>query len=305
MNKMISEGHFRKLTTAEASHEPDNVWYLPLMAVTNPNKPNKVRLVLDAAAKSHGMSLNDCLMQGAQNINSLIGVLTRWREKRIALTSDEIAMFSQIRVDERDRPSLRFLWRDYPRAGDFDVYESPVLIFDAACSPSIASYCYRRTATELGDGNPLVVTAVHEESYVDDIMSGTATEAEAVQLIKNLTLTLRRAGFELGPWGSNSSELLNLLNTEQRSEEDFSVGKVDDQRALGIVWKPSLDILTYREHVPPDIVTKRTLMLTVMSVFGPIGCRSGWLLRGKLLLQKLWQQGISWDGGGPEELTAE
>ena len=35
MAKMISDGHFRKLTAEEASHEPQNVWYLPLMAITN------------------------------------------------------------------------------------------------------------------------------------------------------------------------------------------------------------------------------------------------------------------------------
>ena len=34
MAKMISDGHFRKLTAEEASHEPKNTWYLPLMAVT-------------------------------------------------------------------------------------------------------------------------------------------------------------------------------------------------------------------------------------------------------------------------------
>ncbi|XP_043203370.1 uncharacterized protein LOC122371261 [Amphibalanus amphitrite] len=96
-----------------------------------------------------------------------------------------------------------------------------------------------------------------------------------------------------------------MLKPEQRSENDLSVGKTDDHRALGIVWKSSLDKLTYREHVPPEIVTKRTVMSTGMSVFDPIGYLSGWLLRGKLLLQQLWQQGISWDEGVPEELTAE
>ena len=302
MTKMIADGHIRKLTPEEASQEPKNTWYLPLMAVTNPNKPNKVRLVLDAAARSYGMSLNDALMQGPQNMNSLVGVLCRWRENRVALTSDVVAMFSQIVMDPRDRPSLRFLWRDDRHNSDFDVYESPVLIFGASCSPSIAGYCYRRTAADFGGSDPLVTRAVNEDSYVDDLMTGTETEAEAVQLVGKLSDTLRRGGFELGPWTSNSSAVLKQLKPEQRSDDDFSIGRSDDHRALGVVWKPNRDMLTYRMHEPPEAATKRTVMSTVMSVFDPIGFLTGWLLKGKLLLQQLWKRDLTWDDRLPEDL---
>ncbi|XP_043234664.1 uncharacterized protein LOC122387998 [Amphibalanus amphitrite] len=251
------------------------------------------------------MSLNDSLMQGPLNMNSLAGVLIRWREKRVALTSDVVAMFSQILMNEQDRPSLRFLWRDDSRDGDFDVYESPVLIFGAACSPSIASYCFRRTATDFGDGDPLVTRAINEDSYVDDLMTGAATEAEAVQLIGQLTETLRRGGFELGPWTSNSPAVLSQLMPEQRCEDDFNVGNADDHRALGVVWKPSSDMLTYRTHVPPETATKRTVMSTVMSVFDPLGYLTGWLLRGKLLLQQIWKRDLSWDDKIPKDLEQE
>ena len=223
----------------------------------------------------------------------------------MALTSDVVAMFSQIIMDPRDRPSLRFLWRVDRRDGEFDVYESPVLIFGAACSPSIAGYCYRRTAAEFGDGDPLVTRAVNEDSYVDDLMTGVETEAEAVQLIGRLSETLRRGGFELGPWTSNSPAVLSQLQPEQRSEEDFCVGKSDNCRALGVLWKPSLDMLTYRVHVPPETATKRTVMSTVMSVFDPIGYLTGWLLHGKILLQKIWRRDLVWDDNIPEDLNAE
>ena len=41
LQKMLCDGHFRKLTAEEASREPDNTWYLPLMAVRSQNKPKK------------------------------------------------------------------------------------------------------------------------------------------------------------------------------------------------------------------------------------------------------------------------
>ena len=89
MNKMLADGHFRKLTQEEASHEPDNTWYLPLIAVSSTNKPNRIHLVLDAAAKSQGKSLNDFLMPGPQSTNALTGVLYRWREQPIELLSSQ------------------------------------------------------------------------------------------------------------------------------------------------------------------------------------------------------------------------
>lgn len=59
------KGYAHRLTQAELlAADPKRVWYLPISAVTNPNKPGKVRLVWDAAAKVAGISLNSLLLPG-------------------------------------------------------------------------------------------------------------------------------------------------------------------------------------------------------------------------------------------------
>ena len=306
MGKMISDGHVRKLTAEEASIEPPNTWYLPLLAVTNIHKPGKVRLVLDAAAKSHGKCLNDFLMRGPDYFNSIPGIILRWREKPVGMTSDVVAMFSQILIEPSDRASLRFLWRGRRRDGPYDVYESSSVIFGSKSSPSTAGYCYRKTGELFGDGKPEVLRAIFDDTYVDDIICGAENSEEAAALIENLTSTLRRGGFELGPWASNSSEVLKTLPSDLRSEGDISL---DDgtfgQRALGLIWSPSTDELTYTAKAAPEVVTKRTMLSHVMSVFDPIGLLSGWLLTVRLLLQQLWKEDLEWDSPIPEELKGE
>lgn len=51
----IEKGYFVR---ASGEHQ-QKTWFLPHFPVVNPYKPNKLRIVFDAAAKSHGRCLND------------------------------------------------------------------------------------------------------------------------------------------------------------------------------------------------------------------------------------------------------
>ena len=84
-------------------------WYLPHTSVVSPRKPEKLRVVFDWASKSHGHSLNDYLMKGPNLVNSLVGVLLRFRKHPVAVVADIESMFHQVRVAPRDRDALRFL----------------------------------------------------------------------------------------------------------------------------------------------------------------------------------------------------
>ena len=297
--EMENNGHFRKLTAEEAEEEPPNTWYLPLLAVTNEKKPGKVRLVLDAAAKSKDVCLNDYLMQGPENMNSLPGVLLRWREWHFRLCSDVKAMFSQIKMSPQDTPSLRFLWRGDRREGPFDVYESPVLIFGAKSSPSIAGYCFRRTADEFA--SPEVASLMKRDTYVDDVITGANEEHAAVELARDIATALRGGGFELSEWTSNSAQIKSHLEAEkvQRLQLEPATTKT-----LGLTWMPRLDMLTY-ESRPDDVdpVTKRTIMSQTMQIFDALGYLNGWILNVRLIIHKLWQLKYDWDDEVPDDVT--
>ena len=116
------------------------------------------------------------------------GILIRWREKKIALTSDVEGMFSQLEVAIDDRPSLRFLWRGTRREREFDQYELPVVKFGEKSSPLVAAHCYRRTAATFESSNADVMSAVNEDTYVDDIIARKNEESDAIDLVMCLKL---------------------------------------------------------------------------------------------------------------------
>ena len=92
----------------------DREWYLPHHPIINPNKPGKVRRVLNDAAKYHGTSLNKSLLIGPDLLQNLIHVLLRIRQHQFAVSADIEGMFLQVAVPDWDQPSLRFLWRRTP-----------------------------------------------------------------------------------------------------------------------------------------------------------------------------------------------
>ena len=71
----VARGYARQLSEREASKRSKVTWYLPHHPVLNVNKPNKVRVVFDAAAQFDGISLNERLYHGPDLTNNLVGVL--------------------------------------------------------------------------------------------------------------------------------------------------------------------------------------------------------------------------------------
>ena len=75
------------------SPEEGDAWYIPHHGVYHPHKPGKIRVVFDCSAKSMGLSLNSMLYKGLDLTNSLVGVLTRFREDRVAVMVEIETMF--------------------------------------------------------------------------------------------------------------------------------------------------------------------------------------------------------------------
>lgn len=146
MEKMFKRAHAEIAPLVGPEQE---CWYLPLFGVYHPKKPDKIRVVFDSSASCKGVSLNDVLLTGPDLINSLLGVLMRFRKERVAITADIEHMFHCFVVKEEHRNFLRFLWnKNNDPTADIVDYRMRVHLFGNSPSPAVAVYGLRCAARE-------------------------------------------------------------------------------------------------------------------------------------------------------------
>ena len=236
----ISKGNARRVPKEELDVVGKPLGYLPHHAVINPNKPEKLRVVFDCAARYKGTSLNDQLLSSPDLTNSLFGALVRFRQEPVALSSDIEAMFHQVMVDPKDVDALRFLW--WP---DDDLSKQPVEfrmkihLFGSTSSPSCASFGLRKTAQEnAGDFGHEVVDTVLKNFYVDDCLKSVKSSEVAVELREDLCALLLKGGFRLTKWLCNRKEVLETIPTSYRAPSvldlDLDSNVLPTERTLGV-----------------------------------------------------------------------
>ena len=156
MQKILERQHASRVPDNELTPTPGKVWYLPHFDECHLKKPDQVRVVFDCSALYNNQSLNKNLLQGPDQLNSLIGVLTRFRKEDVALTCDIEQMSHGFHVTTSHRDFLRFLWFEN---NDLDSAISEVRmnvhLFVAVSSPAVANYSLHETAetgrAEFGD----------------------------------------------------------------------------------------------------------------------------------------------------------
>ena len=88
MKEYIKKGYARKLSDKDVNTISPWTNYVPPHSVTNVNKLNKLRIAFDAATKFSNTSLNQHLLKGPDLLNSLIGILPKFRESQYAIIGD-------------------------------------------------------------------------------------------------------------------------------------------------------------------------------------------------------------------------
>lgn len=305
MEQYISRGHATRIQESdEKDHSQPTIppWYLPHHPVTHPQKPGKVRVVYDCASSYNGTSLNEQLLQGPDNTNSLVGVLLRFRKGQVAFMSDIEQMFHQVYVQPSDRNALRFLWwPDGDLQGEPVEYKMNVHLFGATSSPSVCSYALRKAAEDgRSKYGTQTIETINDSFYVDDCLKSVENVDEAISLLEELTSLLAERGFWLTKWVSNKREVLSAVPSMERAKSiTLDLEKLPVERALGVQWDVEKDTLGFRRGKETSN-TRRGVLSFVASIYDPLGLVSPFVLPARIMLQQLCRIKHDWDAILPE-----
>ena len=277
-----------------------NSYYIPHHGIYHRKKPEKIRVVFDCSSIYQGKSLNSLLLQGPSLLNSLVGILCRFRKETVGFIGDIQKMYRRFHVAPDDRNMLRFLWY---KNGDLSTepiaYRMKVFVFGAVCSPAVANYGLKKLAADgATEDNQVAVTCISENFYVDDWLQSAASDEEAIKVIKDARSMSKEANVRLHKFVSNSQKVSDSIPESERAQRNthdlvFEEDHLD--RVLGLQWSTTEDDFHFNLDVPVKPNNRRGVLSIVASIYDPLGLLAPFTLRGKLLLQSMCCDGMSWD----------
>lgn len=283
---------------------PHNAYFFPHHGVLRESSTTtKLRVVFDGGNRRPPQtSINDELSAGPALQNDLSTIIIRWRRHCIGFTADLEKMFRQINVCPEHQPFQCILWRD--ATGKICVYTLRTVTYGTTSAPYLAIRVLQQLAADEETRFPEASQILREDTYVDDVISGTDNPHEALQLQNQLSNLLKSGGFHLRKWNSNCPELMERIPEEDREINNlFPIQKPKMSKALGINWDTNQDAFCFSINFKfSHPITKSSLLSDASKLFDPLGWISATTITAKIIFQQLWKLKLDWNDLLPEEI---
>jgi len=173
----------------------------------------------------------------------------------------------------------------------------------------LATACLEKLAQECEEKTSLASRAIKSDFYMDDLLTGANTIADAVNLREEVINTMNSAGFVLRKWIFNEHAL--LTNISNNNDDPMFILNIDGTavKTLGLYWDPRTDAYQYkisnRNYTNDLAMSKRKVLSTIATIYDPLGLIGPVIVTAKILMQKLWQHKLEWDAVLPAQLKEE
>ena len=206
---------------------------------------------------------------GPDPINSLFGVILKFRNFEIALFADVEAMFYQVKVPKLDIGSFRFLWAENPLQNQrTDTFQMKVHMFVTMEPPCCTNYALKSFGRDNRTESSLAtVETIIKSFYADDLLKSVSTNQEAINLMWS---NWQKQWHGVG--------LLWRVKDEDESESFFLENS--NERTLGVNWNLYKDANLFSQiTVESSQCTKRNISKVVASIFDPLRFISPFVVR--------------------------
>lgn len=303
VDKLLSLGFAEPVPREEIGRDA-GVWYLPHQAVLNPNKPGKVRLVFDCAAKFNGESLNDKVKKGPDLNNKLLPVLLRFRQHAYAIQGDIEAMYNQIAIPSKDRDALRFLW--FGVDGELVHYRMTRHLFGGVWCAASSAFALKTSVDLVPEVESVVRNAIVNSFYVDDMLQSVKSKEQATLIIERVSEVVAKCGFRLTKFVANDPDILACVAVDERAKEVKDLSSGMNSKVLGTMWDYVAD--TFQPSFEARYsgqVSRRAMLSTIASIFDPLGLLSPVVIMGKILFQDATRLKLRWDEEVPPDMLGK
>lgn len=289
MSEYISLGHMSECVINEAERS----YYIPHHGVLRESSlTTKLRVVFNASTPTtSGISFNQIQMVGPTVQDDLTSILLRFRMYKYVLSADVEKMYRQVSVHPSDRHLQQIIWRD-GASSPLKTYKLNTVTYGTASAPYLATRCLRQIGLDSAD--QLVAEVILHDLYVDDLLTGTDHLDQAQELRRKVTDALAAACMHLRKWKSNEPTLVS----DENNQFPFLFYKEGDKlnKTLGLSWQTNTDNLYFPITLPEKIEnTKRNMLAIIARIFDPLGLLAPCVIKMKIMLQRLWLDGIKWD----------
>ncbi|XP_058987182.1 uncharacterized protein LOC131806659 [Musca domestica] len=238
-------GHMQKIDVNIVSNPK---YFIPHHCVLKPDSTTaKLRVVFDASAKtSSGHSLNDLMYTGPTVQSELFSILLRFRLPKFVFTTDIEKMYRQILIHPDDQKYQLIIWREDP-SHPVSYYKLNTVTYGTRAAPYLATKFLQKIADDNLDRYPLGSEMLKENFYMDDGLGGGSLNI-AMETQKELIIILKKHGFNLRKWSSNSPRLLKDIPYSDREVNlDFDESKTI--KTLGLFWMPQADRFCVKANI--------------------------------------------------------
>ena len=278
-------------------------WRLPLTLAIHPRK-GKVRVCYDAAATVDGVSMNSELLSGPDLMNSLFGVLLRFRQEFVTIQGDLEGMFDQVRLDPKDCwMKCFYFWKNNDLSQDLELNQLMTQMFGSKPSPGACNFALKQTAHDNEHLYPEeIIFAIIWSFYMDDHLSSHPDPATAIRIITKLMELCRKGGFRLCKISSNHPEVLKAIPESERAVEP---DQTFIEHSLGVKFDLQSDQFFFSlTHLQdrPNPTTPRQCLSILSSPFDPLCLIHPCSLKARKSLQLILAKGYGWDEKIEEKL---